>query len=364
MTDETDPLMADAEWQDWLKRGQQLVDDHKRQVARESSPLPLKWVGEVLANPTRPKWLLRDILEENVMALMAGPRGTYKSFIALHWAMLVALAGFPVVIVSAEGAGIDRRIRAWLMKHSPDTDPTTLKIAILERRVNFNDEVETDALVEAIEILGINPALVVIDTLSKNSGGLDENSNSEVKAFIGNIDNKVRRKFSTAVLLCHHTGHSEAGRARGASALEADTDAAYIIKREPTTRIVTVSRERFKDSGDLAPLTYQAEIIDLGDRDEFDQPVTSIALVPADPEMVSARAEGQPRGGRQKELLRILKRLASEAGAEPIWTSADLAKIGRDAGMARATARDAAAGLTGFYLVATVGGYRLKRTGE
>ena len=46
--------------------------------------------GEVLANPTRPKWLLRDILEENVMALMAGPRGTYKSFIALHWAMLVA----------------------------------------------------------------------------------------------------------------------------------------------------------------------------------------------------------------------------------------------------------------------------------
>lgn len=324
----------------------------------------LRSISEVLASPTYPKWLLRDILEENVMALMAGPRGTYKSFIAMHWSMLVACAGFPVLIVSAEGAGIDRRIRAWLQKHNPNIDPATLKIQILEQRVNFADLSAIEPLIEAIEAIGFRPALTVIDTVSKNSGGLDENSNSEVKAFIGNIDNQIRRAYSSTVLLLHHTGHNEQGRARGASAFEADTDAAYIIKREPTTRIVTVSRERFKDSADLAPLTYQAEIIDLGDRDEFDQPVTSIALVTAEPELASARAAGQPRGQRQKELLRILKDKQAEAESPLIWTSADLREIGRAAGMRKEVARDAAAALVGFYLIPTTGGYRVRNKAD
>jgi RecA-family ATPase len=358
----------DADLEQLKAQARQWLDETKRaeriREALENSQFKLRSITDVLANPTRPKWLLRDTLEENVLALMAGPRGTYKSFIALHWSMLVALAGFEVLLISAEGAGIDRRIRAWLMRHAPSVDPSTLKVTILERRVNFNAPAEVADLVETIETLELKPKLVVIDTLSKNSGGLDENSNSEVKEFIGFIDNGIRRRFDCTVLLLHHTGHSEQGRARGASALEADTDAAYVIKREPGTRIVSVSRERFKDSADLEPLVYQAEIIDLGDRDEFDQPVSSIALVPATAEVVSSRADSQPRGARQKELLRVLKRLAEEAGTELIWTSADLARIARDAGMARATARDAAAGLTGFYLVSTVGGYRLKRPGE
>lgn len=337
-------------------------------TAKADAPARAKFVfrsvSEVLANPTRPSWLIKDILEENVMALMAGPRGTYKSFIAMHWAMLIAISGQPVCIISAEGAGIDRRIRAWLLKHAPSVDPATLRIQILERRVNFNDLAQVQEVKDALAELEFAPKLVVIDTVSKNSGGMEENDNSEVKVFIGIIDDHIRRAYQATVLLLHHTGHEAQGRARGASAFEADTDAAYIIKRDPGTRIVSVSRERFKDSADLEPLVYQAEIIELGDRDEFDQPVTSIALVPATAEVVSARAESQPRGARQKELLRVLKRLAEEAGTELIWTSADLARIGRDAGMARATARDAAAGLTGFYLVSTVGGYRLKRPGE
>lgn len=323
-----------------------------------------KTVQAILANPTRPKWLLKDILEENVLALMAGPRGTYKSFIALHWLLLAAMAGFEVVIVSAEGSGIDRRIRAWLKKHAPGQDAGELKIHIFEGRINFNDPLEVEACATAIEAGGIRPSVVAIDTLSKNSGGLDENSNSEVKAFIGNIDNGIRRRFQATVLLLHHTGHSEQGRARGASALEADTDAAYIIKREPGTRIVTVSRERFKDSADLEPLVYSAEIIDLGEWDEFSEPVTSIALVPSTAEVISDRGLGQPRGLQQKQLLRVLRAKQEEAGTPLIWTSEDLRAMGRDAGMHKQTARDAAAALTAFYLKPTVGGYRLRVKGD
>lgn len=336
-------------------------------AAKPAPKFALKWVGDVLANPTRPKWLLRDTLEENVVALMAGPRGTYKSFIALHWAMLIAMAGFEVLIVSAEGSGIDRRIRAWLLKHAPGKDPNELKIAIIERRVNFNDDAETLALVEAIEAIGINPALTIIDTLSKNSGALDENSNSEVKAYIGRIDNAIRRRFGGTVLLLHHTGHGEQGRARGASALEADTDAAYIIKREPGTKLVSVSRERFKDSADLPPLAYQAEVIDLGERDEFDQPVTSIALAAVDDAEVASdrQSSAGPRGSGQRQLLRALGELQKKSeGHDVVWTQAEIRSIGRDIGLTKPTAYSASAALCQFYLVAAAGGYRLRKPEE
>lgn len=320
----------------------------------------IRSITEILANPTVPKWLLKDILEENVIAIMSGPRGTFKSFIALHWSMLVACAGFQVLIISAEGAGIDRRIRAWLQHHSPDTDPATLNLHVIERRVNFNDDAETLEFLGEVKALGIKPNLSVIDTLSKNSGGLDENSNSESKIFIGRIDVMLRREFGCAVLIPHHTGHGDQGRARGASALEADTDAAYIVKREGKTRIVTVSRERFKDSGDLAPLTYEAQVTDLGTLDEYGQPVTSLVMVPASAEVVSERAEGNlPRGAGQQQLLRVLRQAQAKSDSALVWTLADIRRIGRDAGLTKTTARDAAGKVAEFFMVPGVGGYRL-----
>lgn len=325
----------------------------------------LRWLSDVLANPTAPRWLIRDTLEEAVIAVMAGPRGTFKSFIALHWAMTVACAGFEVVVVSAEGAGIDRRIKAWLQRNAPDRDPKELKMAVLERRVNFNDDADTVELIAAVETLGIKPALVTIDTVSKNSGGLDENENSEVKVFIGRIDDGIKRRWGATVLLVHHTGHAEQGRARGASAWEADTDAAYVVKREAGTRLVTVSRERFKDSADLPPLVYEAAILEIGGMDEWGLPITSIALVPANEEAVSTRRAGQePRGGGQRQLLNALKAAQREAQGPLIWTQGDIRKIGRAAGLSKDTAYSAAAGLCQFWLRACVGGYRLPTASE
>lgn len=339
--------------------------DARREAREASKPrFVLRWASEVLANPTRPKWLLRDTLEESVIGIIAGPRGTYKSFIALHWSLTVAAAGFSVVIVSAEGSGIDRRIRAWLLRH-PEVDPGDLKLGILERRVNFNDDGETLELIAAIETLGLHPSLVVIDTVSKNSGSLDENENSDVKAFIGRLDIAIRRRWLCTVLLVHHTGHVEQGRARGASAWEADTDAAYMVKREQGTRIVSVSRERFKDSPDLEALAYEAEIVDLGEQDEFGAPVTSIALKAASPETVSERrGQAGPRGAGQRQLLAALKARQADSEAPLIWTQADIRKVGRDAGMSKDTAYSASAALAQFWLVPTVGGYRLPTSAE
>ncbi len=238
---------------------------------------------DVLSTPTLPRWLLRDKLERAVIALMAGTRGSYKSFIALDWAMTIAVAGQPVYVVSAEGADFDRRARAWLRTFADDLHPTALPLYVLEKRIDLNNHENIELVRQDCVRLGVRPSLFVFDTFSKLSGGLDENSNTEVKAFIGRLDNGIKRPFDATVLLIAHTGHSDRGRARGASALEADTDAAYIVTRNDTSKSVAVSRQRFKSSPELDPLWLSPESIALGYNDLEGMPVTSLVMRPADP---------------------------------------------------------------------------------
>jgi hypothetical protein len=325
----------------------------------------LKRISEILAAPTRPSWLIRDVIEQGVIAILLGPRGTYKSFVAIHWAMSIAVEGMPVVIISAEGRGIDRRFRAWLIRNAPNVKPHNLPVYALEMRVDFNSLESVTAVCADIDALEVPPVLIVIDTLSKNSGALDENSNSEVKAYIGNLDVHLKRRYGATVLLVHHTGHVEKGRARGASAMEADTDAAYVIARTPGERTITVSRERFKDSGDLPPLAYRADIIDLCEIDDDDRPVTSLALTPVDSSTVATETRGRaPRGLRQRELLGALRDLQLKSGEKPIaWGPPELRRIARDLGMKRQTAQETCAAVAAFYLTpCAFGGYRLQDT--
>lgn len=235
---------------------------------------------DVLSTPTIPRWLLRDKLERSVIALMAGTRGSYKSFIALDWAMNIALKGNPVYVASAEGADFDRRARAWLRIYADDMAPSALPLYVLERRIDLNQHENIELIRQDCVRLDVRPVLFVLDTFSKLSGGLDENSNTEVKAFIGRLDNGIKRPFDATVLLIAHTGHSDRGRARGASALEADTDAAYIVTRNDTTKSVAVSRQRFKSSPELEPLWLEPASVPLGYNDLEGEPVTSLVMKP------------------------------------------------------------------------------------
>lgn len=243
---------------------------------------------DVLRNATLPRWLLRDRLERGVIALMAGPRGSYKSFIATDWGMEVAMSGQPVYTLSAEGADYDRRARAWLKEKGGGRAASTIPMYVAQRRISLNDHDNIELVRQDCVRLGIRPALFILDTFSKLSGGLDENSNTEVKQFIGMLDNGLKRSFDATVLLIAHTGHTDKGRARGASALEADTDAAYIVSRNEALRNVSVTRQRFKSSPELENLWLEPKVVDLGYADGEGQPVTSLVVVSAERPKVEA----------------------------------------------------------------------------
>ena len=160
-------------------------------------PIVFRPIHEIIATLTQVNWLLRGIIEAAVILLVAGKRGSFKSFLVLHWALTLALRGVPVFIVSAEGAGLARRVEAWLKVHGRDVAPISLPLYVHEQRVNFSDPLALVKVRTAVEESGMSPELLVIDTFSKNSGALDENSNSAVKEFIGGLDAACGRRSSS-----------------------------------------------------------------------------------------------------------------------------------------------------------------------
>lgn len=239
-------------------------------------------ICDVLREPTIPRWLLTDTLEHGVIAVVAGKRGSYKSFIALDWSFRVARDVGPVYVISGEGGDYDRRAKAWIKQHGGGDE--SLPLYIVERRLDLNTTEGLKLIREDCIRLGIRPVLFVIDTYSKLSGGLDENDNTEVKSFIGRLDRGLKRAdtgFDATVLLVAHTGHGDASRPRGASALAADTDAEYIVSRDEDGS-VSITRERFKSSPELTPLVLRPRVVRLGYHDANGNEITSLVMDPAE----------------------------------------------------------------------------------
>lgn len=327
--------------------------------------LTLRSIGEIVAERREATWLIHNVLEANVLAVLAGPRASFKSFIALDWAMRIAAAGNPVVILSGEGAGLGRRAEAWVQEHGNGRTLDELRLLALESVANLNAESDMGSLQQGIDEAGIRPALIIVDTFSKFSAGLDENSNQEVAEYLSKLTIGLRERYSATVLLVAHSGHGDSKRPRGASALMANPDAEYIVERpDVQAMVVNVTRERFKDTASMAPVAYEATEVDLGRADKYGERVKSLVMR----ETAAAgrkEREAMPQGKAQRQLLTALRERQKGSDSEMIWSLPDLRQIGREAAMSKTTAHAAAEALAfSPFMTGTVGGYKLSREGK
>lgn len=321
--------------------------------------LILRPIGEIVTERREATWLIHNIIEANVLAVLAGPRASFKSFIALDWAMRIAAADNPVVILSGEGAGLGRRAEAWMQEHGKGRDLEELRLMALESVANLNAEEEMSMLQQSIDEAGIRPELVIVDTFSKFSAGLDENSNQEVAEYLSKLTIGLRERYTSTVLLVAHSGHGDAKRPRGASALMANPDAEYIVERPDIQGMaVNVTRERFKDTASMAPLGYEAVEVDLGRVDRYGEAVKS--LVMRETQATSKPVVHSPQGKAQRTILLALRERQKKSDDQLVWTIEELRSVGRECGLSRQSVHDAVEKLVmSPFLKATVGGSAL-----
>jgi hypothetical protein len=346
----------------------------KRHQPAGHVPLVLRTALDCAGTLPKGDWLLRPYLERNATAILYGDFGTYKSFLALDWALRVGIGlpaigsdyfreSSPVVFISAEGRGLAKRLRAWCRHEYPERDwPDVLRnvpLHIIEHAINLSEADNARQLVTAVEGLGITPALVVIDTLSRNSNGEVESSTGDASAYLANLDQCLRARFRCAILLVHHVGHVEKGRIRGPIVLAANTDALIRVERTtPGEHAINVSVERLKDSDLPAPVSLRAVVVDLGELDEDGQPVTSLAL---EDNGAVVPVKREPAGKHPPALLAGLREWQRTNAGKQHITSIEVGDICKAQDIPRQRKATAVTALMDAgYLVDAVGGYRLE----
>ena len=171
-----------------------------------------------LKNSPPPQWLLSNLLTVGSFAVLYGPPGVGKSFLALDFALSIATgqSGLVeprneglVVYIAAEGhGGLRSRVEAWEVTYYEATN-----IRFLPEAVNFLLDLDSKRLLLALETLPARPRLIIVDTMARCMLGGDENSSEAVGRLIAKLD-ELRVEFGCTILLVHHgTKNDEIGRA-------------------------------------------------------------------------------------------------------------------------------------------------------
>lgn len=257
--------------------------------------------GELVESNERIDWLITDIIEKPVLGMLFGDPGAGKSFVALDWAASIAtgsdwqerkVAKGGVAYIAGEGfAGIKRRLKAWA-KHR-DVELKGAPLFVSRRAVDFGNPLTVGELHGELDALPERPVLIVIDTLARATPGMDENSAKEVGAFIGACD-LLRERYNATVLVVHHSGHGDKGRAKGSIAIKGAVDFEASVTRSPhDNSVVVVKSTKMKDGEPFTDIHLRFESVELPPTPdlerqssavlvEADKPVKAVALNKAD----------------------------------------------------------------------------------
>lgn len=264
------------------------------------------------------EWLIDGIIPAKANGLLFGAPKSGKSFIALDWALCVAtgteflgreVQQGDVVYIAGEGhGGLNRRRDAWLHHHGIAQDMQRGQFLLSTRAVDVPKQ--SEALIDEIAACDLNPKLIVVDTVARNFGGGDENSNQDMSAFVLALD-KLAAEFPEATILSvHHTGLTETHRPRGASALTGAIDFSYHTHKHGDNNI-TLKCAEMKDASDDLEL--------------------SLALHSVGASMVVIEGSGDGKSpptlnDRQRTALDLLLDLAADGGdmtvAKEVWRAA------------------------------------------
>lgn len=285
----------------------------------DQSQFPFVSAVKLTAKPVNSEWLVKGIIEQGSLNLLFGEPASGKSLIGLDFAFCIA-AGIDwhdhrtkqtdVVIVAGEGhSGIARRIKALEVKYQINA-PKNLVIS--EKPAQLLDEDNAQLVADSIKAICPNPGLVIIDTLHRNMDG-DENSSQDIGRFIHNLDTHIK-PLGAAVLVVHHTGHSDKQRSRGSSSIRAAMDGEFSASKKNGG--IILSCHKAKDFEAFKPLQFSLKLTHLDWTDDKGKPLTSVYLEYkglAD----STSKKGKTLTAREKEILATLDEALVEHGVEP-----------------------------------------------
>jgi len=265
------------------------------------------------------RWLVKHVLPADSIGMMFGGSGTFKSFIALDAALHVVhglpwmgrkTTQGPVIYIAAEGgAGLWPRIQAWHKARNLSWAGARGDVPLFVVPAALDLTADAWRVVDAAQLVGVTPVMVVVDTLSQTYAG-EENSANEMAAYLRELGARFRQLWACSVMLIHHSGHQATERPRGSSAIRANVDYLLGVCRDEKEMLATLNCVKQKDGELFQDATFSMTKAELGHDDDGD-PIMSLVAWHLSSEDEIARAQqteqAAGRGGRQQILVALVQ---------------------------------------------------------
>lgn len=236
----------------------------------------LKRVAQLRAESQNLTWAVKHIVPDASIGMIFGASKTFKSFIALDYALHRTYGlkwmgkrtkqGIPVYLAAEGSGGILRRIDAWHLERGMDSDQCPMETVT----VTLDLTTQAAYLREQIEAAGVQPSDIIIDTMSQTFTG-EENSAREVSVFFNKLASELRDTFKCVVLVIHHTGKSDGETARGSGVMLNNVDFQFRVERDEPALMSTLTCVKQKDEESFDPVNFVLKRHVLGHDDEGDE---------------------------------------------------------------------------------------------
>jgi hypothetical protein len=295
--------------------------------------IPILDVDTFLKRP-RPRWRVKNLLPETGTALIFGATGSGKTFLALD--LVASIIGGicwgrseltvrqgRVVYVAAEGPdGFRNRVEALKNENRDMSGLFVIPVA-----PQITSDALVDELIAAIREVG-GTDVIVFDTLSQVTPGIDENS-SEMSVAI-RAAARLRDAFNCLVIFIGHTGKEQSRGHRGWSGVIAAVDTAIEVVESNSIRTATITKQRDGESDIEYSFTLRS--VPLG-RDDDGDTITTCVVDHCDVPMAAPKVN-RPKGHNQTIVYEAIRDSITEDGtaAESEVITKVAAQLSRGAG--------------------------------
>lgn len=280
-----------------------------------SSTDELSFLGATLIRPEqhniiscRP-YIVKNLLLESQVSMLAGPPNTGKSSIVAMLAANVAVGQdidqfrtkqAAVIINGAEDElGLVERAHGHL-----DNPPAHFPgLFITHRPFDLrNGRAMTKAIADVENIkarTGAERLMVVFDTLNLCIGDGDENSARDMSLVVGNAQ-RLAKQTGAHVMIVHHTSAADPAKPRGSTVMRGNVDTLLVLgpvqdDSGRTLAVMTQEKQRSVQKG--APVFFEIAALEIGYDEDGDLVTVPMARIVPPPSNVSAQAT--PKRGKR-----------------------------------------------------------------
>ncbi|MGE6497357.1 MULTISPECIES: AAA family ATPase [Cupriavidus] len=262
-------------------------------------------------------WLIDGVMEKGTSCMLFGASGSGKSFVAIDWSCCIATGtdwhghdvepGAVFYIVGEGQKGFGRRLAAWQQKN--DVSLQAAPLYLWQSPVPLSNPDNVKELAKQIAKVASDnepPRMIVIDTLARNIGNADENSNRDMGLLMNLLDDHLRLPFNASVVIVHHSGNGDRDRLRGASGLTGAVDYEYRVDKKGDARSLVCKKNKEDEEGEDRHFLIE--------RVPLEGNMSSAALVMLDMPKTGTRVNLRPAS---KTCLSVLKKMTDPCGVVP-----------------------------------------------